>query len=355
MKKNETEYDNRIKKKVLLWKEFLITFFILSVLSAGQAMILSAFVLDFENVPPGFIFGMVGYWAIVAAIFSIVNHAQIRKKFDLPMRRLGKAAKEVAEGDFSVYLVPVHTADKANYMDVMFEDFNKMVEKLGSIETLRSDFIANVSHEIRTPLAIIENYATMLQKDSVTPEKQKEYIDNIITASKKLNLLVTNVLKLNQLENGRQVVLEKPFDLCRQICDCILRFEEQWEAKNLNFIIDVEDRLIVTSDEYLTEIIWSNLISNAIKFIESGGTITVKQISDRNSVTISVADTGRGMSKDVMENIFDKFYQGDASHSDEGNGLGLALVRQAIKLLDGTITVASKPGKGSVFTVKLKM
>lgn len=355
MKKKETEYDRRIKRKVFSWKQFLITFFVLSVLSAGQAMILSAFVLDFEGVPPGFALGMVGYWAIVAAVFSIVTLAQMRKKFDIPMRRLGKAAKEVAEGNFSVYLAPVHTADKADYMDVMFEDFNKMVEDLGSMETLQSDFIANVSHEIRTPLAIIENYAAVLQKNSIVPEKQKEYTDTIVAASKKLNLLVTNILRLNQLENGRRVVLEKPFDLCRQLCDCVLSFEEKWEAKNLNFIVNVEDRLIVTSDEYLTEIIWSNLISNAVKFSEPDGTVTLRQTSGKDSVTVSITDTGQGMSKDAMKHIFDKFYQGDMSHSNEGNGLGLTLVRHAVKLLDGMITVTSEPGKGSVFTVKLKI
>lgn len=142
--------DQRVTARHFSGGEFLVTFAVLAVLSAGQALVLSAYV-ELEPVPAGFIWGMAGYWAIVAAVFSLVTHYQIRKRFDLPMRRLSAAAKAVAGGDFSVYVEPVHKGDKRDYLDVMAEDFNTMVEELSSIETLKSDFISNVSHEIKTP------------------------------------------------------------------------------------------------------------------------------------------------------------------------------------------------------------
>lgn len=354
MRKNKAEADSRIKSRHFSWVQFFVTFSVLCVLAGGQALILDAYAVV-NKVPIEFILGMTGYWAIVAGVFSLVTHFQIRKKFDEPMRRLSKAAKEVAEGDFSVYVKPIHTSDKLDYIDVMFEDFNKMVEELGSIETLKGDFIANVSHEIRTPLSVIQNYAMALQKDNLPAEQRKEYTDTIITASKNLTTLVTNILKLNKLENQEIKSMAVPFDLCRQLCDCALQFEDLWEKKNIEFVANLEDRATVFADERMLELVWNNLLSNALKFTEPGGTITLRLTSDENTVTVSVSDTGCGMDEETIKHIFDKFYQGDTSHSGEGNGLGLPLALKVMDLVGGTISAESELGKGTIFTIKLKI
>lgn len=351
--KKQIEKDSRVKTRHFAWIEYALTYFVLLTLSAGQWMIYNEYV-NFGSVPPEFIWGMLGYWAIVTAIFSMVTHHQIRKKFDEPMRRLSEAARDVANGDFSVYLEPIHASDKFDYMDVMFEDFNKMVEELGSIETLKSDFIANVSHEIKTPLSVIQSYAMALQKENLSFEQRKEYTDTIIAASRRLTALVTNMLKLNKLENQEIRPVGEPYDLCRQLCNCALSFENLWEEKGIEFEADIEDQTIICADESMLELVWNNLLSNAIKFTEPGGKITLKQTSDEDTVTVSVSDTGCGISDEAMKHIFDKFYQGDTSHSSEGNGLGLALVLRVIELLDGSISVKSEVGKGSTFTVRLR-
>lgn len=352
MKDEKNRSDPRVKTSHFAWKEFLITYVVLSILSAGQWMIYAEY-MDFTTMPIEYIFGMMGYWAIVSGVFAFLTHSQIRTKFDEPMHRLSKAAKDVANGDFSIYVEPVHTADKYDYMDVMFEDFNKMVQELGSIETLKTDFIANVSHEIKTPLSVIQNYAEALQKENLPYEVRKEYSATIISASQKLTTLVTNILKLNKLENQEITPTAEPYDLCRQLTEYALQFEELWEDKNIEFIADLEDRAVINADEEMLGIVWQNLLSNAIKFTEPGGTVKLTQTSDEDSVTVSVSDTGCGMSKDVVNKIFDKFYQGDSSHSQEGNGLGLALTLRVVELVGGTITVASEPGKGTTFTVML--
>lgn len=353
MKKKQVEGDIRVRSKHFTWKEYALTYFVLLTLSAGQWMIYNEYV-HFGSMPPEFIWGMLGYWAIVTAVFCLVVTRQKVRKFDSPMRRLSEAAKQVAEGDFSVYLEPAHGPDKRDYVDVMFEDFNKMVEELGSIETLKNDFIANVSHEIKTPLSVIQNYAAALQRDDLPQEKRREYTDTIISASKNLTALVTNILKLNKLENQEINSASEPYDLCRQLCECAIALEDAWEQKGIEFVADIEDKAVIFADESMLEIVWHNLLSNALKFTEPGGKITLTQVSDEDSVTVSISDTGCGMDEETMKHIFDKFYQGDTSHSGEGNGLGLALALRVIELAGGSISVKSEPGKGTTFIVKLK-
>jgi signal transduction histidine kinase len=352
-KRKTEKTGERVHAKHISWKVFLITYAILTVLTGGQALIYEAYV-PIENVPIQYILGIAGYWAIVSLVFCLVTSYQMYLAYDKPMHILSEAAQQVAGGDFSVWLEPVHRPDKKDYMDVMFEDFNTMVAELGSIETLKGDFIANVSHEIKTPLSVVQNYAMALQKEDLTPEQRREYTNTIITASKKLSTLVTNILKLNKLERQQITPVAEPYDLCRQLCDCALTFENLWEEKNIEFEANIEDRIVIREDESLLEIIWQNLLSNALKFTAPGGKVTLTQTSDENTVTVLVSDTGCGMDEKTMKHIFDKFYQGDGSHSQEGNGLGLALVLRAVELTGSSISVNSTPGKGSTFTVRLK-
>lgn len=358
MKKQQTkqqiEKDPRIKTKPATWWEYLLTFAILLTLSAGQSLIFAEYT-HVRNVSPGYIFGMIGYWAIVSAIFVTGTAIQKYRAFDQPMQKLGEAAKQVAEGDFSIYLPPIHTADNQNYIDVMIQDFNTMVEELGSIETLKNDFIASVSHEIKTPLSVIQSYAVALQKEDLAYEKRKEYTDTIINSAKNLTTLVTNILKLNKLGNQEIHPAMESFDVCRQLCDCILTFESTIEQKGIEFVAEMDDYALVKGDASMLEIVWHNLLSNALKFTEPGGKITLIQSSDDNSVIVSISDNGCGMDDKTVKHIFDQFYQGDTSHSEEGNGLGLALVQRVIDLVDGTISVISEPGKGTTFSIRLNV
>ncbi|MGN0459687.1 MAG: ATP-binding protein [Ruminococcus sp.] len=293
------------------------------------------------------------YWCAVALGLTLFTRKKIRATYEEPVQKLGTATKQVANGDFSVYVPPFHTPDNLDYLDVMIMDFNRMVEELGSIEVLKTDFFSNVSHEIKTPLAVIQNNAELLNKDNLTDEQRRECTRTILHSTKRLSNLITNMLKLNKLEKQTIKPVPQSYDLCAQLCECALQFEEMWEKKNIEFVAEIEDRAFIQADCGLMELVWTNLLSNAMKFTPSGGTVTLTQTSNEKEITVSLSDTGCGMDEETMKHIFEKFYQGDTSHSTEGNGLGLALVQRILELSDGVIEVKSEVGKGTVFTVRL--
>ena len=271
------------------------------------------------------------YWGMVAMGLTLFTRWKVKRTYEEPLYKMAEATRKVANGDFSVYVPTFHTMEKRDYLDVMILDFNKMVEELGSIETLKTDFVSNVSHEMKTPLSIIKNYAELLQRDALSEEQRREYGEAIENTATRLSDLISNILKLNK------------------------QYESAWEKKEIEMEVEMEDRAEIYADQDLMELVWNNLLSNAVKFTELGGVITVRQLSDEQGVTISVSDTGCGMSKNTMKHIFDKFYQGDTSHSKEGNGLGMAMVKQVLELMDGEIQVLSEEKQGSTFIVTLPM
>lgn len=293
------------------------------------------------------------YWSAVAIGLTLFTRWKIRKTYDIPMKQLAEATDKVAHGDFSVFVPPTHTPEKQDYLDHMIVDFNKMVEELGSIETLKTDFFSNVSHEIKTPLSVIQSNAELLRRDGLSEEQRKEFSEMILHSTRRLSSLITNMLKLSKLEKQTIGPMPEGYDVCGQLCECALQFEDIWENKGIEFVAELEDYAKIKADKGLLELVWTNLLSNAMKFTPAGGTVTLMQTSDADWIEISVSDTGCGMEEETIKHIFDKFYQGDTSHSTEGNGLGLALVQRILQLSEGTITVKSDVGKGTVFTVML--
>lgn len=294
------------------------------------------------------------YWFVSAAIINITSRYIVKKAYDEPLMRLAEAAKKVADGDFSIRLETIHSSPKKyNYLDLMILDFNKMAEELSSIETLKLDFFSNVSHEMKTPLTIIGNNAQYLAEDDTDEARRAECVDNIMYALDRMNSLITNMLKLNKLENNSLSPAPKEYDLCEQLAECIFFYDEILEKKGIELSVDIEERAFIYADPELIYTIWMNLFSNAVKFTPEGGKIALKECSGFDFIEVSLKDTGCGMSEHTRRHIFDKFYQGDTSHSSEGNGLGLSLVKKIIELSEGSIDVKSKEGSGSEFIIKL--
>ena len=258
------------------------------------------------------------------------------------------------QGDFSVRIQPVKGIPDETGFNRIIECLNKMAEELSGTETLRTDFIANVSHELKTPLAVMGNYATMLQRPGITEEEKNEYAKAISEASRRLAQLITNILKLNKLENQQIFPKHTEFDLGEQLCQCLLQFEDAWERKDLQIETDIQEDVAIRSDEELLSLAWNNLFSNAVKFTPEGGTVSLGLREEGEWVVVTVSDTGCGMKPETGKHIFEKFYQGDTSHATQGNGLGLALVKRVVDILGGEIGVRSVYGQGSTFTVKIR-
>ena len=278
--------------------------------------------------------------------------AFFRKKYLMvPVYRISEAARKVTQGDFSVRLKPMRKDGKKDEFEVLFDDFNTMVEELASTEMLKADFVSNVSHEIKTPLAVIQNYATILQNDNMSEAERKEYLRKIGDASERLTILVTNILQVNRLENQKIKPILKPFNLSEQMCRCIIGFDTLLDEKEIELDTQLDQNLIMNSDENLLDIVWNNLLSNAIKFTDNGGRIRIYVGKEVDKICVSVKDTGCGISEEAIKHMFDKFYQEDTSHATQGNGLGLALAKRIIDLLDGEVVVESVLKEGTTFKV----
>ncbi len=291
---------------------------------------------------------------LLSLLCTVIDGIRRRFMVDRPVRKIVKAAEQIMKGDFSVRISSPRGVDNADGFGVIADYFNKMAEELSGTETLRTDFIANVSHELKTPLAVIQNYGTMLQQPGLPEEKRLEYAKAVTDASRRLANLITNILRLNKLENQQIYPKSEEYDLGEQLCECLLTFEGAWEDKELEIETDVEDGVTVNADSELLSLVWNNLFSNAVKFTEPHGRVSLSLKSDGEFAVVQIADTGCGISSEVGKHIFEKFYQGDTSHATQGNGLGLALVKRVIDIMGGDISVSSEIGKGSTFTVKLR-
>lgn len=278
----------------------------------------------------------------------------VRRKITVnkPVQDILAATDKIAAGDFSVRLRISHDYRRYGQFDYIKENLNKMAAELAKTEVLHTDFISNVSHELKTPLAVIQNYAAALQNESLGAKTRQKYAETLVSASKRLTALVTNILKLNKLENQELTPEYEKVRLGDMLAETIVQFDELIESKNLELECDLDEVELVSCPNYL-EIVWNNLLSNAIKFTDAGGKISVSVKRAEGGAVVKVSDTGCGISPETGAHIFEKFYQGDTSHSKEGNGLGLALVKKVIDVIGGEITVESEEGKGSTFTVRL--
>lgn len=354
MKHNHSDAkDSRVNAKSMTLGNYFIIFLIVLFFCGSYA---GLYFLQVKESPTIYvILSMLTYLVIISLVVCVLFAFFRQRMVMRPVRQLCQAAQKVAAGDFSVRLSPTRTDGKKDEFEVLFEDFNTMVTELASTEMLKNDFVSNVSHEIKTPLAVIQNYATILQSEQLTDAERKEYSARIKEASEKLNVLITNILQLSRLENQKICPALRPFILSEALSRSILDFDTMLEEKNIDLRVDLDDTLVVTSDADLLDCVWRNLLSNAIKFTQPGGSITVLLTRQDDRAVVSIQDTGCGISKDAQKHIFDKFYQEDSSHTTQGNGLGLALVKQIVTLLNGTITVQSVPGQGSCFTVSLPL
>ena len=290
----------------------------------------------------------------LSLLLTIADALRRKLTVERTARHIAEAAKKIAAGDFSVRVTPPTRFVIDEHFGEIIDCFNKIAQELSGVETLRTDFISNVSHEMKTPLAAMHNYGTLLQADELSEEKRVEYARGVTENSRRLADMMTNILKLNKLENQQIFPNAERYNLGEQLCETLLQYESVWEAENIEIETDIAEEVYVYADRELLSLVWNNLLSNAFKFTPSGGTVLVSLTATEKHAVVKVKDTGCGMSPETGAHIFEKFYQGDASRATRGNGLGLALVRRVVDIVRGEISVESELGKGSTFTVRIR-
>lgn len=287
-------------------------------------------------------------WTVIALAISIVVGFFLSFAFSAVMIRVTRpyleALQRIAECDFSVRI-----KDSPFFADFgLAGRFNEMAKQLQSVETLREDFISDFSHEFKTPIVSISGFATLLKNPDLSSAEREEYLNVIIDESARLVRLSESVLTLSRLDS--QTIENEEFLLDEQLRQSMLLFDRACEQKKIQLAADLEEITVVNEKKLMSQV-WVNLLSNAVKFTAEGGKIEVSARKTDGIVTVCVRDNGCGMDEDTKQKIFDKFYQGDASHATEGNGLGLSVVKKICDLLQLHINVQSVVGVGTLFTI----
>lgn len=344
----------RLPKKISLSFSLVALVFLvmlLSILSAGLIayLLIKLGIMDLEGTAsPSRAISIMVY---ISIFLGVVIATLLSRRSVKPIRDMMKATEKISQGNFSVMVNGSFVFE----LDALAGSFNKMVQELKGIETLRSDFVRNFSHEFKTPITSISGFAKLLQAGNASDEEKQEYLNIIVQESERLVHLSTNVLNLSKIESTEIISEKNIYCLDEQIRLAIVMLEPKWSDKNLYIDIRLEDEIVIFGDKNLIHQIWINLLDNAIKYTNTGGVIKVGLWWSGQMAIFRIEDNGCGMNDETIRHIFDKFFQGDTSHSLVGNGLGLTLVKKITELCEGTIEVQSELGKGSVFIVKLPL
>ncbi len=339
------EYNHySLRTKLYYW----LMVFIVVLLSFVGILSIASYLEERQILKDLSVLTLVSLTTVSTVICGFVSYF-VGRRILAPMVKLSAASKEVAKGNYSIR---VEDSSKLEEVQTTFRNFNAMIKQLDSVSTLSNDFAANVSHEFKTPLTAVEGYAMLLQDPTLTEEERQEYLEQILINVRRLTELVGNILLLSKIENNGLADAYSQFRLDEQIRQAVVLLHDQWTEKALTFDAELDEVTVRASRELLTHV-WSNLIGNSIKFSPRGGTIVLRLLEQKECVVFTVRDEGCGMSPEVQERIFEKFYQGDPSHRSMGHGLGLPMVKRIVELSEGVIEVESQEGQGALFRVIL--
>lgn len=352
LKPSSTESENKPKRNPIRWKMGMRGFLFLLLLVAFVTTILVAdgvvILLDFFfHLHLSLTFPL--YVFLCSAVIGAVILVFLSRFVSAPIVRLGEAMRRVAAGDFEEHLA---TDSAVVELRECYENFNLMTDGLRENESIQADFVSNVSHEFKTPLTAIEGYATLLCEEPHISAQGRENVRRIVENTGRMKDLVNHILLLSKIEHQVIPPPSAEFLLDELIRRILIAYEHKWSAKGI--VPNVElDEVRFFGNEGLLSHVFGNLLDNAIKFNHPGGTLAVTLRQGEGSCVFTIRDSGIGMTPQQCAHIFDRFYQADAAHSGEGNGLGLPLVKRILDVLGGTVRVESVPDEGTTFTVTL--
>ena len=333
----------RRKISAMLTLQTFFVVLIVMVIATAIALMYRVAITDMHMI------GVLSMLVPIVVLVTLVNFLFTRFIYRY-LDKISDAMQKVADGDYTVRL----DAEKDQPFRELYRNFNTMAEELGGVEMLKNDFINGYAHELRMPITSINGFAEMLLNDdgTLSREEKRSYLEIIASESRRLADLAGNSLLMSRLDTQKIIPDKKPFSLDEQLRRCSILLSGQWTEKELDMTMDLDEAVYV-GDYDLMQHLWINLLTNAVKYTPKGGSITVTLKNEEKFIAVSVADTGKGISPEDRERIFDKYYQTDKSHSKRGLGLGLAICKRIVQLCNGTLEVESEVGVGSTFTVRL--
>lgn len=333
----------RRKISAMLTLQTFFVVLIVMVIATAIALMYRVAITDMHMI------GVLSMLVPIVVLVTLVNFLFTRFIYRY-LDKISDAMQKVADGDYTVRL----DAEKDQPFRELYRNFNTMAEELGGVEMLKNDFINGYAHELRTPITSINGFAEMLLNDdgTLSREEKRSYLEIIASESRRLADLAGNSLLMSRLDTQKIIPDKKPFSLDEQLRRCSILLSGQWTEKDLDMTMNLDEAVYV-GDYDLMQHLWINLLTNAVKYTPKGGSITVTLKNEEKFIAVSVADTGKGISPEDRERIFDKYYQTDKSHSKRGLGLGLAICKRIVQLCNGTLEVESEVGVGSTFTVRL--
>ena len=335
----------------------IVSLFVFCMLCAAIGLaVLGVYVLEWTGVMAGAVAEMdmgaiVMFMSVISLILGWVLVFLIIRIPLKPIHTLIIRMNRLSKGDYKARIEGKGILANHPAIRDVNQSFNKLAEELEQTEMLRSDFINNFSHEFKTPIVSIAGFAKLLKRGNITEEQRIAYLTSIEEESLRLSYMATNVLNLTKIENQSILTDVTAFNVSEQVRSAVLLLESKWTEKDIDLQLDFDEYTLEGNEELLKQV-WINLIDNAVKFSPRLGTVILDVSEKKDTVTVSVSNTGPEIPPDKVDMIFRKFYQADESHADEGNGIGLAIVKRVVELHRGRISVHCQ-GEMTTFTVEL--
>lgn len=298
------------------------------------------------------VFSLAAVLVLIAALLAIPIFTRREAR---PIQEMAAAARQIAHGNLDVR---VPTGNENEEMEELAVAFNNMTLALKNSETVRNEFVANISHELKTPMTTIAGYLDGMLDGTIPPEKYRYYMELVSTEARRLSRLVRSMLDISRLrDQGIPADQKTNFDICEAAGQALLCFEQRINQKKLNVEIDMPDEglTIHAAQDSVTQVLY-NLIDNAVKFVNEGGTLSVHIHRQGNSAVISVGNTGKTIPPEELPLVFDRFHKIDKSRSNDrdGWGLGLYIVKTIVLAHGEDVYVTSQDGKTEfTFTMSL--
>ncbi|GEN88833.1 sensor histidine kinase [Oceanobacillus sojae] len=296
------------------------------------------------------LFGVLFALTIILSILFVLLSTNYLVK---PISRLSTATKQLAKGNFQVNTIQTKRKDELGELST---SFSQMAEQIEKNDRLRKEFVSNISHDIQSPLSNIKGYTNLLSDKGISEEEKNQYTSIINEEISRLSIMTDQLLLLSSLDQNQHIVKKKHFNISSQLKSLLTSYQWLVQEKEIMLSYTLPD-LEIDADPSLLNTVWDNLLSNALKYNQPGGSIDIQLTYTEEHCSISFEDTGIGISKEEAERIFDRFYRADASRtrSVKGTGLGLSIVATIVELHGGTVSVQANEAAGTTFTVKLPL